>query len=333
MRLWVSIPKETEVFHTFLPAEVREYMGKKVQVQYSPYDRQVTPEEFAEAVRDCDGVLTGWGHPTITYDMVKESRLKLIVHTGGSVGSLVTPQLYHHGIRVLSGNQLYAESVAEGTIAYMLMGLRRLPDYVWRMRQGGWHEPGDFSKGLLDRTVGIIGFGTIAGFLARKLQVFRVKLKIYSFYPVDPAILKECNAEQVSLEEALGCDIVTLHSAMNERTGGMIGREQFRQIKDGALFLNTARGRIVEEEAMIEALKENRFDAVLDVYTKEPLPEDSPLRTMPNVYCIPHMAGPTIDRRPVITRQLIDNILLWEQGKELPLEISEEYAARMTVGG
>lgn len=333
MKIFVSIPQNGGVFDTFVSSEVREYMEARAEIKYSPYEQQVTPEQFTEQVKDCDAVITGWGHPTITYDMVKGTSIKLIVHTGGSVGSLVTPDIYENGIRVLSGNLMYAESVAEGVIAYMLMGLRRLPDYVYRIKDGGWHEAGDFSKGLLDRTVGLIGFGTISKFLVEKLQVFNVKLKLYSSYPIDKEILDKYNAQQVSLEEALQCDIVSLHSSMNERTRGMIGAEQFKLIKDGALFLNTARGRVVDEPAMIEALKENRFDAVLDVYYSEPLEADNPLRTLKNVYCMPHMAGPTIDRRPIITMRLIDNLMLYAEGKEMPLEIDSKYAARMTVGG
>ena len=333
MKVFVSIPKGNGVFDTFIDKDVQKYMEERVEVKYSPYEGMVTPEQFTEQVKDCDAVITGWGHPQISYDMVKGTNIKLIVHTGGSVGSLVTPDIYQNGIRVLSGNLMYAESVAEGVIAYMLMGLRKLPDYVYRIKNGGWHEADDYSKGLLDRTVGIIGFGTISKFLVKKLQVFNVKLKLYSSYPIDKEILKECNAEQVSLEEALKCDVVSLHSSMNEKTRGMIGAEQFKLIKDGALFLNTARGRIVDEPAMIEALKEERFDAVLDVYYSEPLESDSELRKLKNVYCMPHMAGPTIDRRPIITMQLIDNLMLYNEGKEMPLEIDSKYAARMTVGG
>lgn len=333
MKVFVSIPKGNGVFETFIDKDVQKYMEERVEVKYSPYEGMVTPEQFTEQVKDCDAVITGWGHPQISYDMVKGTNIKLIVHTGGSVGSLVTPDIYQNGIRVLSGNLMYAESVAEGVIAYMLMGLRKLPDYVYRIKNGGWHEVDDYSKGLLDRTVGIIGFGTISKFLVKKLQVFNVKLKLYSSYPIDKEILKECNAEQVSLEEALKCDVVSLHSSMNEKTRGMIGAEQFKLIKDGALFLNTARGRIVDEPAMIEALKEERFDAVLDVYYSEPLESDSELRKLKNVYCMPHMAGPTIDRRPIITMRLIDNLMLYNEGKEMPLEIDSKYAARMTVGG
>ncbi len=333
MKIFISIPKESEVFRTFLNEEVRAYIEKAVEVEYSPYPEQVTPEQLTRAARECDAILTGWGHPQISYDMIAQTAVKLIVHTGGSVGSLVTPDIYEAGVRVLSGNQIYAESVAEGTIAYMLMGLRSLPDYVNQIRKGGWKLGNDYTKGLMNRTVGLIGAGAISTFLAKKLQVFHVKIKWYSSYPLDETLLEACHAEAVSLEEALQCDIVSLHSAMNERTRGMIGAEQFALIRDGALFVNTARGRIVDEEAMIEELKKKRFQAVLDVYYEEPLGSDSPLRHLENVYCIPHLAGPTIDLRPVITMSLVDNLVLFEQGVQMPLEISREHAARMTVGG
>lgn len=157
---------------------------------------------------------------------------------------------------------------------------------------------------------------------------------MYSGHPIDPVFLEENHAVQASLEEIFSsCKIVSLHSAMTEKTRGMIGKEHFDLLQEGALFINTARGRIVREEEMIEALKEERFRALLDVYYEEPLALDSELRKLPNVYCMPHMAGPTLDRRPVITKRLADNMVRFEQGKEMNLEISGEYAKRMTVGG
>ncbi len=333
MKIFVSVPKNTEVFNTFFPDDVCKYLEESAEIVYSPYKEMITQEQFSQCVKDCDAVITGWGHPQITYDMVKDTDIKLIVHTGGTVGSLVAKDIFDNGIRVISGNLMYAESVAEGVIAYMLMGLRKLPDYVNRVKNGGWHTDEDYTKGLLDRTVGLIGIGAIAKFLIKKLQVFNVKLKLYSSYPIDEEILSMDNVEKVSLEEALKCDVVSLHSAMNDKTCGMIGEKELSLIKDGALFLNTARAKIVDEEALLKELANNRFDAVIDVYYREPLPIDDPIRNFNNVYCIPHLAGPTFDRRPVITKRLLDNVKLFEKGEDMPLEISKEIAERMTVGG
>ena len=99
---------------------------------------------------------------------------------------------------------------------------------------------------------------------------------------------------------------------------------------NGAVFVNSARGAIIREDEMIEALKENRFTAVLDVYCKEPPELDNPLRSLKNVYCMPHQGGPTIDRKPVVTMRLADDVLRFADGKPLQFEISSEFAKRMT---
>lgn len=333
MKLFVSIPQNSVVMNTFLPDDVKMYLQERFDVTYSCFDRHLTNEEIAVYAKDADAILTGWGHCALDAERLKNTSVKLIAHTGGSVADLVNQQIYNEGIRVISGNDLYADSVAEGVLAYMFMALRRLPDFVYHVRAGGWHPEGekDYTEGLLDQTVGIIGMGAVSKRIIKLLKPFGVKLKLYSGYPIDEKYLKENNAIQTSLEEIFStCKIVSLHSAMNDRTRGMIGREHFDLLQNGAIFINTARGQIVREKEMIEALKENRFRAVLDVYCKEPLEAESELRKLENVYCIPHKAGPTMDRRPYVTMRLADDMVRFSQGDRLELEIGGEYASRMT---
>ena len=334
MKLFVSIPDNTEVMRTFVSDDVKKYLEERFEVVYSPLDRQIKPEEIAEYAKDADAIMTGWGHPLITGDVLQNTSIKLIVHTGGSVGSLVDQTVYEKGVKVISGNNMYADSVAEGVLAYMFTVLRKIPDYVSNIRNGGWKLGADYSEGLLDQMVGIVGMGAISKRVIKLLRPFGVSVKLYSSYPIDAAFLEENHAVQTSLEEIFSsCKIVSLHSSMNEKTRGMIGKEHFDLLQDGAVFINTARGKIVREEEMIEALKENRFRAILDVYYQEPLAQDCELRNLSNVYCMPHMAGPTTDRRPVITKRLADNMVKFEKGQDMDLEISREYAKRMTVGG
>lgn len=330
MNVFVSLPKNGEVMNTFLTENVREYLESNFNVGYWGEERQPTKEEFSSAIRGYNAVITGWAHPSINFDMVKGSGLKLIAHTGGTVANLVNLDLYDNGIRVISGNKLYGESVAEGTLAYILSGLRRLPYYAQRVRNGEWRTPDDIWEGLLDRTVGIVGFGTISKILIEMLQTFRVKIKLYSAYPVDKNFLEKNNAEQTTLEKTMSCKVVSVHSALNEHTRGMIGKKEFDCLPEGALFVNTSRGRVIVENELIEELKKNRFNAVLDVYNNEPLPDDSPLRILENVWCIPHMAGPTLDRRPMIAKGVAENIRKFADGKTMELEISKEYVKRMT---
>ncbi len=333
MRVFVSMPKGKET-DTFLTQDARKYLEERFETVYSSYDRHLTAEEFAAQIKGFDAVITGWSHVRITAPMLDGSGIKVIAHTGGSVGDLIDPGVYEKTkVRVLSGNLLYAESVAEGVIAYMLTGLRRIPYYVQDIKNGGWRGDGFFSEGLLDQTVGIIGMGAISRILIPMLQTFRAKIKIYSSYPIDEAFLKENHATQAkSLEEIFSsCNIVSLHSAKNKKTEGMIRKSHFDLMKEGALFVNTARGAIVNEEEMIAALKEKKIHAVLDVFCKEPLDKDSELRTMEHVYCIPHMGGPTMDRRGYVTMKLADNLEQFVRGDKMELEITAEAAKRMTV--
>lgn len=332
MKLFVSYPYKKD--KTFLTERAKKYLEERFDVVYSEFDRNLTAEEFTELIKDCDAVLTGWGQIKIDYDMLKNSKVKIIAHLGGSVGGLIGEGIYENGIKVLSGNELYAESVAEGALSYILMGLRKIPTFLNEVRNGGWRldEKGIYSAGLFDKTVGIISLGAISRYLIPMLKVFRVKIKIYSGHKIDEEYLKKYDAEQVSLEEIFStCDVVSLHSAQNEKTLGMIGKEHFDLLSDGALFVNTARGRIVREDEMIEALKENRFRAVLDVYHEEPMEKDNPLRTLENVYAVPHQGGPTVDRREYVTMRLADNILKIANGEKAELEISRSTADRMTA--
>lgn len=334
MKIFVSIPNNSEIQKTFLTEKARQYMEERAEVIYSPFNRHLTIEELPFYATDADVIMTCWNHPYITAASLENTSVKIIAHTGGTVKSLVSPEVFDKGIKVISGNNLYADSVAEGVLSYLLLALRRLPDYVFTLRNGGWELPDKdaFTEGLYDQTVGIVGMGAISQRIIKLLHPFHVNLKVYSGYPIPEDFLQQNNAVQASLEEIFStCKIVSLHSANTARTAGMIGKEHFDLLQDNAIFINTARGEIVRETEMIEALKENRFRAVLDVFCTEPLEIDSTLRNLPNVYCIPHKAGPTIDRRPLVTMRLVDDIIRFSKGQTMTLEISKAHAARMST--
>ncbi len=331
-KLYVEMPKG-ELRESFIPKEVREYAEKFFDVTYNEKESHPELEELKEILKDYDAVITGWGTRTIGADVLPgNDKLKLMIHTGGTVGNYVDDYTYEHGVKVMSGNIMYAESVAEGTIAYMMTGLRRIPNYINMVREGDWPSQTAIAEGLLDKTVGIVGMGTISRFVIKLLKNFRVKIKIYSGYAPEEEFMKEYNCEMASLDEIFStCDVISIHSALNDRTRGMIKKEHFEKIKDGALFMNTARGGVIDEEALIEELKKNRFNALLDVYYQEPLEKDSALRTLPNVFPMPHMAGPTIDRRKYITKALIDEAVKFFNGEtESEFEITHEVSKRMT---
>ena len=330
MKLLVTIPNRGEQ-NGFLTQKTREYLEEHFEVVYNESKSQLTTDDLARLAPEAEIAITGWGSPSFVGARGTES-IKFIAHTGGSVGDLVDDGVYERGVRVSSGNSMYAESVAEGTLAYMMSILRSIPDEVYGMRDGHWYTPGvRDSEGLFDQEVGIIGYGAISKNLMRMLKPFRVRLKVYSAHPIDEDFLREVGGVQTSLEDIFSTSkIVSLHSSLNERTVGMIGKEHFEMMREGAVFINTARGALVREDEMIEVLSRRDIRAFLDVYSAEPLSKDSPLRSMKNVYLMPHRGGPTLDRRQYIGRAIAEEAVRFKNGEPLTLEIPRAYAGRMT---
>ncbi len=335
LKLLVTIPVGA-VKDSFLNEETKNFLEQHFDVSYNPMERNYTNQELAEAAKECDALVTGWGTPHLGKAglLTKESKLKLVAHTGGSVGDLVDQTAYENGITVVSGNELYAESTAEGALAYMLSALRHIPDDVANMKKPGyWKVEGkNPTAGLFERQIGIVGVGAVARNLMRFLKPFRVKLKVYDTYQIDQTFLNEVNAVQTDLEDIFhNCSVISVHASLTPHTKGLIGKKYFEMMQEGAIFVNSARGAIVVEEDLIEALKRQNIRAILDVYTVEPLPAESPLRTLDNAYLVPHQGGPTIDRRSGIGRTICEEVLRYAQGQPLRYQIMADQAARMTT--
>lgn len=334
MKVLVSIPAGG-TRDGFLDAGSIKLLEDNFDVVYNDTGKNYNQEQLAEAIKDVDVLITGWGFAScIDGPLHNNTSLKMIAHTAGSVGDLVDTEAYDKGITIVSGNKLFAESVAEGTIAYMMAALRKIPTEVYGLKEGLWRHPEvPATKGLLDREIGIIGYGMISQNLMKMLQVFRCKFKIFSQFPMDEEFLKSVNATKVdTLEEIFStCSIVSLHSALNEKTKGLIGKEHFNLLPEGALFVNTARGAIIRQKEMEEFLVERPdVTAILDVYSPEPPEADNVMRSLKNVYLMPHRGGPTNDRYPHIGRKVVEDIIHFAKGEPLELEITREYASRMT---
>lgn len=335
LRILVTTPHyNTQFMETFFTKRVREQLDEIGEVIYHDLDHPYTPEELRDALVDIDIAITGWGSLRFDEEVLsKANRLKIVAHTGGTVQNLVSDALYKKGVMVLSANPVYAESVAEACLCYMMCSLRSIKYFA--LDGPGWRgNDEDSEKGLMDRTVGIIGFGMIAKYLMKMLQPFHVTIKICSEYAT-PEAVAQYGATVVDLDEIFEtCDIISVNEPLNPKTYHMVKEEHFKKMQDGALIVNTARGAVIDEPAMVKELQTGRIFAALDVYEVEPLPDDSPLRTLPNVLCLPHVGGPTFDRREYSTMALIRDIKKWMNGEtELECQISQSYAANMTIGG
>ena len=334
MKLLVTMP-DGYVKEKFLCENTRKLLEEKFEVIYNDLGRAYTKEELEELIDKVNIIITGWGTPTLigSEALKANTSLKMIAHTAGSVGDLLDDTVYEKGIAVVSGNRFFAQSVAEGTIAYIMSVLRNIPDEVYGMKkEGAWKKNGVLeSRGILGREIGIIGYGMISRHLMRMLKPFGVKIKIFSQFPMDMDFLDDVNAEPASVEEIFStCSIVSLHSSLNEKTIGMIKKEHFEMMQEDAVFINTARGAIVNQEEMIDVLSHKNIRAFLDVYAVEPLEADSPLRKMNNVYLMPHKAGPTTDMLTFIGGEVAKDVIRFADNKPLKCEIDRAYAARMT---
>lgn len=330
MKILVTMPVG-HVRDTFIPFEAAEKLMTLGDVTWNETEEQFSPEELREKISGIDIALTGWSCPKLDeYTLQNADRLKLVAHTGGSVAPVAGSYLYEKGIKIISGNWFYAESVAEGTIAYMLAALRDIVLYDKVVQNGKWKDEDSYNEGLLDKTIGLVGFGMVAKNLVRLLKPFRVKINVFADYLTE-ADCRYYGINKVALEELFkSCRIISVHESQRPETYHMINKKLLASISDGALLINTSRGSIIDEQALADELEKKRFKAVLDVYEEEPLPEGSRLRGLDNVILIPHMAGPTIDRRKFVTLGLIEDIQRMLRNEKLEYEISREYAERMT---
>ena len=332
MRIFVSMPLG-HVRDSYMDAATIDRF-KALGATFNETNMQLTVDELKEVFKTTDILVTGWGHADITADMVKGTPLKLIVHTGGSVGALTEPALFDEGVRVLTGNDYFAESVAEGTLAYCLFAMRKMPDYSYPLsKEGVWKsEDGLGTEGLLDQTVGIISLGAISKHVIRMGKAFRLKFKVFSTRR-DESLAKEMGFTYADMDEIFTtCKIVSVHTAASPATRHMIDRRLLSLLKPHQVLINTSRGMVIDEEAMAEMLHERRFRAVLDVFNQEPLPTGHPLINAPGAMLFPHCGGPTVDRRVYITNGLLDDIECFMKGgtNALPNEVSKEVASRMT---
>ncbi len=333
MKILVAIPDGSQRDSFFSDNEIKkiEALG---EVIWNNKTEQFTPEELHDMLIDKDVVVTGWGCTRLTKDVISNAdKLKLLVHVGGTVAAVASPELYEKGVKVISGNKLFAISVAEGVVAYILAALRRIPFFSTNLANGKWmglSYPDIVNNGLFGKTIGIVSFGAISKVLVKLLAPFGVKTLVYSRNLSDD-IAKEYNITKVSLEDLFSkSDIITVQTALNEHTYHMIDENLLSKIKEGALFVNTARGPVVDEEALVKLLKQNRFSAVLDVYSSEPLDENHMYRGLDNVMLMPHTAGPTMDFRRLITDELINDISRFSNGQALECEIFAQNAFSMS---
>jgi glyoxylate reductase len=231
-------------------------------------------------------------------------RLRLVANFSVGYDNIDVEECHRRGIAVSNTPGVLDAATADLAFGLILAARRRLAEGDRTIRAGGWRLDG-LAREVSGATLAVIGMGRIGSAVARRAEGF------------DMRVLGVRSGEGV-LEDALReADVVSLHVPLNERTRGLISRERLTLLRDGATLVNTARGAIVDEEALVDELASARISAGLDVFVHEPhVPER--LRDLPNVVLTPHIASATVETRAAMTRVVVDNVLAFERGEPLP---------------
>jgi phosphoglycerate dehydrogenase-like enzyme len=282
-------------------------------------ERLDTSEKIVAGIRDYDAILLMRERTRLSDNEYRQlPKLRFISQTGRTSAHLDLPSATTHGIAVAGTPADNGATTKELTIALILSLLRKIPQVANRMRTESW--PAVTGRMLEGKTAGVLGFGRIGKEVARILNVFNARVLAYS-RTLTPERAKEVGAESVPMETLLReSDIVTIHINLNAQTRGLIGEKEFALMKPGALLVNTARGPIVSESAMIKALESGRLGGVgLDVFDVEPLPIDHPLRRFENAVLLSHRGYATAEILSERYEQAITNILDFLDGKPVKL--------------
>jgi phosphoglycerate dehydrogenase-like enzyme len=240
--------------------------------------------------------------------------LNLISQTGRTTVHLDVPAATKRGIAIAVTPSDTGNSTIELTTALIFAVLRRIPEVDRRMRQERW--PAVAGRLLAGKTLGIVGLGRIGSQIARIAQLFNARV-LATGRTLTAERAREAGAEAVSLEKLLQeSDIVSIHVPLNQQTRGLIGAKEFALMKPGAILINTARGPIVSQDALIVALQSGKLGgAGIDVYDEEPLPMDHPIRRCDNAVLLPHRGYATVEILTERYQHAMENILSFLDGK------------------
>jgi len=315
-RFRVVILDDFEKLADTVPAYEKLKARADIQILRDRLDRT---EKITQALREADAVLLMRERTRFSdAEYALLPNLKMISQTGRTSVHLDLPAATRRGIAVTGTPSDSGATTRELTIALILALLRRIPQVDRRMREELWPAiPGQMLEG---KTVGVLGFGRIGKEVARILRAFNARVVAYSRTLTSDGA-RALGVESVSVEELLTeSDIVTIHVPLNAHTRAMIGERELAMLRPGAFLVNTARGPIVSEAAMIKALEEGRLGGVgLDVFDSEPLPMEHPLRKFDNAILLSHRGYATVEILRERYEQAMENILTFMDGKPLKL--------------
>lgn len=265
------------------------------------------------------------GRVKITDEFLEKAvNLKMIQRTGVGLDSLDLKSIRNRNIPLYVNQGVNAQSVAEHSLLLILACMRRLTVIHKNTSSGIWkkQDQGVRTSELSGKTIGLIGMGNIAQTLVRLLSGFETEIIYYDPFRLDQEKEKQLGIRYAELKDVIsGCDILSLHCPLNEGTKKIVNAETISLMKDGAALVNTARGGLVDTNALASALENGKISfAGLDVFETEPVREDDPLLNAENVILTPHIGGITRDSFYAMMHDAMRNIEKYEKNKTDEIE-------------
>lgn len=309
-----------------LPEEVWDELAAHAEAELWDHEYPPPYEIILEKVTGMDGLLCLLTDRIDAGVMEAGTGLKVISQIAVGYDNIDVEEAAKRGIKVGNTPGVLTEATADFTFTLLMAAARRIGEGIEYVKAGRWETWGLtllLGQEVFGATLGIIGFGRIGQAVAQRAQGFNMKI-LYHDRTRKPETERELCAEYRELEALLGeADFVSLHVDLNEHTRAMIGMRELNLMKPTGILINTARGPIVDREALYQTLKEKVIaGAALDVTEPEPLPRDDKLLSLPNLIVLPHIASATRSTRVRMCRMGVENLLAGLNGEPLPYPVN-----------
>ncbi len=288
-------------------------------------------DDAARQLADFDIVLSMRERTPLPASLINRlPKLRMLGMTGARNASLDTAACTARGVVVCNttGGRNNEAATAELALGLLISAARAIPAGDANIRAGKFQDDVPVGYALAGKTMGLIGLGRLGSHMARYCKALNMDLLAWS-QNLTPERAQAAGASMVSKEELLArSDAVSIHLVLSDRTRGLIGAADLARMKPGAILVNTSRGPIVDEKALIEAVQARRIVAALDVFDREPLPANHPLRSAPNVVMTPHLGYGVQETWDVFYPQSVENALAFLDGKPVRVTNPQALAKR-----
>lgn len=286
-------------------------------------------ETVRQVILGCDVAITSWGSPQLDARVLNcAPDLRLVAHAAGSVKGIVSDELFRRNIRVISSARVLSRGVSETALGLTICACKNVFAFHDAIHAGGWVTDYSAISEMYGLTIGVVGCGFAGAHYITLLRAFGVELLAY-----DPLLsggqIEALGARKVDLDTLLqSSDVVSLHAPSIDKTYHMIDEKALALMKDNAILINTARGSLIDEAALVKAMERGKLKyACLDMTDPEPPAVDSPLRRISNCIMTPHLAGLANNGKRKIGTHVTEEIARFIQGEPLQTEVTQDMLA------